>query len=114
MQHATKSRRWSDGQNSSGGPGGAAIQPGPAPANEDEHQLTIEDARSIEDFYLRGGATRHVPVRTQTIQQLRRMREAGLIETLQDVRGKDTARLTPRAMQRLVEANKLSRAARRA
>lgn len=91
-----KRRRWSDSDNSGAGPGGAPMQPHAAAA------LSDEDAGAVRDLYLRGGATLFV-IANMSMLQVRRLRQAGLIETQQDVNGRDRFKLTPNGLQAVVQ-----------
>lgn len=71
---------------SGGGPGGVTGR-GPIEIRE-------EDTRAATGFYRRGAATAFVRVLSEGPLQLRRMRDAGLIELRQNVHGKDTVTLT--------------------
>lgn len=66
--------------------------------------LTYEDARMLQDFYVRGGAKRPVNAGGYTGRQLRGWREDGLIDTIDGVRGGIHAALTVRGLSRLPDA----------
>lgn len=104
MLNPQKRRRWGDSDAANGGPGGAPVQPHPEPAAS--VVLTLEDAEAIKDLHLRGAAAQFVVTR-QSILQIRRMREAGLIETSQHVRGHTIAKLTARGRQAVLVASRM-------
>lgn len=96
----TAKRRSGDDQNGqSGGPAGGT-------GRGDGVNLTIDQAKAIEDLYLRGGATRQVPATATPILVLRQIREAGFVETLAGPRG-TTAKLTARGLSALPEASQI-------
>lgn len=79
-----------------GGPGGVTGR-GPA-------ELKPEDLRAATGLYRRGAATNYVRALTEGPMQLRRMREAGLIETRENVRAQTECRLTPFGLQQVIAA----------
>lgn len=94
MQNAKAVRRWADNDKpEGGGPAGAS---GVSPTQ-------AEDDRIIRALYLKGAAARFVLAQIELgVAIARRLREGGLIETRQDVKGRTEAKLTARALQRLV------------
>jgi hypothetical protein len=80
---------------SGGGPGGVTGR-GP--------EISDEDSRAATGLYRRGAATNWVRALNEGPLQLRRMREAGLIETRATVKAQTECLLTPRGLQHVLAA----------
>lgn len=101
MQTVSTARRralFDDDNNGSagGGPGGVT--------GRGATELRPEDTGALTGIYRRGAATAFVKVLSEGPMQLRRLREAGMIETRQAVNGKDEAKLTPAGLQHVIAA----------
>lgn len=99
MQTAITARRralFEDDNNgsASGGPGGVTGRGEPR----------AEDVRAATGLYRRGGATNWVRALNEGPGQLRRMREAGLIETRENVRAQTECKLMPFGLQHVIAA----------
>lgn len=103
MQTAITARRralFEDDNNGSanGGPGGVTGR------GSTETVIRPEDVRAATGLYRRGGATNWVRALNEGPGQLRRMREAGLIETRENVRAQTECKLMPFGLQHVIAA----------
>ena len=80
----------------SGGPGGVT--------GRGAVEIRAEDVRAATGLFRRGAATNWVRALTEGPGQLRRMREAGLIETRENVKAQTECRLMPFGLQRVIAA----------
>lgn len=81
-----------------------AEQGGAAASMHARPLFTLEDARMLQDLYVRGQGKRLVSAGIYTGRQLRAWREAGLIDTVDGVRGGIQAALTARGLSLLPAA----------